>query len=151
VYFEVVEVPGEVPPEECIGYVLQRRAFDADGLVSRDGHDRDTGSRVPLRVFASRAEAVAAREELTSEIRAMMNPFQVFTPQMSGIGERSFYDAVESLSPPLPWPTESLQHLWREWWDLCQEEISDTQRGEMWELFAGQPLFEVLPMELRAT
>jgi hypothetical protein len=149
VYFEVIDVPGDVPPSAGVGFLVQRRAFDASGFVCHDQQGRDTGSRVPVRLFADRRAAEAHRDELVAAARTVMNPFQAYTPEMSGLSYEEFAAAAERLRPPLPWPTGFSPRQWREWWDLCQEEVTDDQRGAVWELFADHPLFEVLPVEVR--
>jgi hypothetical protein len=149
VYFEVIDVPGDVPPFAGVGFLVQRRAFDPNGFVCHDQNGRDTGSRVPVRLFGDRESAEAHRHELTAAARAVMNPFQAYAPPMSGLSEEEFAAAAASLHPPLPWPAGFSPRQWREWWDLCQDEVTDGQRAAAWELFADHPLFEVLPAEVR--
>jgi hypothetical protein len=103
---------------------------------------------VPVRLFADRTAANAFRDELTATTRAVMNPFQVFTPLMARRGEQEFATAIEQLNAPLPWPVNFHPERWREWWDLCQDEISPNQRMAAWELFEDQPLFEVLRVDV---
>ncbi|AMV28333.1 hypothetical protein VT84_28275 [Gemmata sp. SH-PL17] len=77
-----------------------------------------------------------------------MNPFQVYTPPMTGLTEARFFAAVATLEPPLPWPTGFRLLDWVEWWDLCQDEATDAQRAGAWALFANQPFFEVTRVEV---
>ena len=146
--FETVSVPGDVPTRSGIAYLVQRRAFGTSGHVCHGRHGRDTGSRVPVRLFADGAAAVAYRDELIASATGVMNPFQVYTPPMTGLTEETFPTAVAALSAPLPWPTGFRLDEWREWWDLCQDETTDDQRAAAWALFAGQPLFEVCRVEV---
>ncbi|MBA4187622.1 MAG: hypothetical protein C0467_06340 [Planctomycetaceae bacterium] len=149
VFFEVLDVPGELPVHAAVGFVVQRRAFDPHGYVCHDQHGRDTRSRVPVRLFADRDSAEAHRDELIAGAREVMSPFQAFPPEMAGLSEVQFGEAVEAIRPPLPWPTGFSSTQWREWWDLCQDEITPEQRAAAWDLFANHPLFEVLPMTVR--
>ncbi len=150
IFYEVLEVPGELPAHAGSGYLVQRRAFDPNGFVCHDHHGRDTRSRVPVRVFADRASAEAHRDELMASAQAVMNPFQVFPPLMTGLREAELAEAVESLHPPLPWPISDRPALWREWWDLCHDEITSNQRAAAWDLFSDHLLFEVLTVDVGA-
>jgi hypothetical protein len=147
-FFEVADIPGNVQRHAGVGYLLQRRAFDRLGRGCHNRQGEDTGSRVPLRLFASRAEANGFRDGLIAAARQVVNPFQVFTPLMAGRTEQDLIAAIEQSQPPLPWPVRLQLELWREWWDLCQDEITDDQRNAAWELFEDQPLFEVLRVEV---
>jgi len=149
VFFEVVEVPGELPEYADTGFLMQRRAFDPTGFVCHDHRGRDTQSRVPVRLFADRAAAESHRDDLTEAAHAVMNPFQVFPPVMAGLGEVQFAAWVEWLRPPLPTPTNFSPASWKEWWDLCQDDVTDEQRLAAWKLFEVHPLFEVLPITIR--
>jgi hypothetical protein len=148
VFFETVTIPGELPAHAAVGYLVQRLAFDGSGHVCHDRTYRDTGSRVPVRVFADRAAANAHRDELSAAAREVMNPFQAYSPPMAGLHDAEFLAAVEQLRPPLPWPTHFSPGHWREWWDLCQDELTPEQRHAAWEMFSTHPLFEVLPVEV---
>lgn len=149
VFFEVVDVPGDVPRFAGVGFLVQRRAIAPDGYICRDRNGRDTGSRVPVRVFADRAAAAAHRDELIASAHEAMNPFQVHPLPTWRTVDDEFLVAVRGLNPPLPWPTEWRAAAWREWWDLCQDDVSPAQRAAAWELFADHPLFEVLTVEVR--
>lgn len=148
IFFEVLRVPGQVPRQAAQGFMVQRRAFDPNGYVCHTQSGRDTGSRVPVRTFADRAGAEAHRDELLKLAHATMNPFQVYTPTMTGLGDEEFAAAVSRWSAPLPAPEIFRPALWREWWDLCQDEVTAEQRELAWALFADHPLFEVLPVEV---
>jgi len=146
--FETVPVPGAVPARAGTAFLVQRRAFSTSGYVCHGRHGRDTGSRVPVRLFADSAAAAAYRDELIAVTVGAMNPFQVYTPPMTGLTEGNFWAAVAALSAPLPWPTGFRLAEWCEWWDLCQDETTDDQRAAAWALFADQPLFEVCRVEV---
>jgi hypothetical protein len=146
--FEVVEVSADIQPHTDIAFLVQRRAFGGTGHVCHGRHGRDTGSRVPVRLFADRDAATAHRDELAAVAVSVMNPFQVYTPPMTGLSEADFLAAIEMLTPPLPPPASFRLADWREWWDLCQDEATDEQRLAAWALFADQPLFEVLRVEV---
>ncbi len=148
VFFETIGIPGDVPQLAGAGFLLQRRAFDVLGRGCHDREGQDTGSRVPVGLFADQTRANAYRDELTAAARDIMNPFQVFTPQMARRSAQGFTTAIEQLGAPLPWPVNMRPELWREWWDLCQDEISPEQRAAAWDLFQDQPLFEVLRVEV---
>jgi len=103
---------------------------------------------MPLRVFPDRENATAHRDELIAAARELMNPFQLFVPEQSGLVAEAFFEAIGRIDPPLPRPTYFDSGEWREWWDLCQDEITPDQRNAAWNLFSGHPVFEVLPMEV---
>jgi hypothetical protein len=147
-YYEVVAIPGSVSVHAGAGYLLQRRAFDPTGQAGHDREGRDTGSRVPLRLFEDRARAIASRDELIAAAREVLNLFQVFTPPMAGRAERTFLEAIEGIAAPLPIPSTFRPELWREWWDLCQDDFTPDQRVAGWGIYADQPLFEVLRVEV---
>ncbi len=146
--FEVTEVPGDVPPRAGVAFLVQRRAFGASGHICHGRRGSDTGSRVPIRLFADHSAALAYRDELAAAVVELMNPFQVYTPPMTGLTEARFFAAVATLEPPLPWPTGFRLLDWVEWWDLCQDEATDAQRAGAWALFANQPFFEVTRVEV---
>jgi len=149
VFFEVIEVPGHIPAKAAAGYIVQRRTLDMNGFICHDQHGRGARSRVPIRVFAEQTAAQRHRDELELEAREFMNPFQAYPPSMAGLSEPHFAEAIESLRPPLPWPTCFRPSLWREWWDLCQDEVTPGQRAAIWELFSNHPLFEVIRIDVR--
>jgi hypothetical protein len=147
VFFETVQIPGELPAHAAVGYMVQRVAFDPNGRLCHNRDHQDTGSRVPVRLFGDRAAANAHRDELLIAAREVMNPFQVYTPQMAGLHGPAFPEAIAELRPPLPWPSNFDPGAWREWWDLCQDELTPGQRHGGWEMFSMHPLFEVLSVE----
>lgn len=146
--FAVTEVPGDVRPGTGFGFLVQRRAFDADGIVAHDRDGQDTGQRVPVQLFAERIDANTFRDDLLAAARVVVNPFQVFTPAMSTLLDADFTEAVALLRAPLPHPAYRHPEQWREWWDLCQDEITLSQRAAAWALFADHPLFEVVRVEV---
>lgn len=146
--FELSDVLGEVAEENREPFLLERRAFDRFGRAGHDIEGRDSGSRIPLRLFGSRFAAERACAELIEASREALNPFQVFTPVMTGRSKREFTAAIERIDAPLPCPANLRTESWREWWDLCQGEITEDQRGAAWALFGNQALFEVRRVEL---
>lgn len=133
VAFYLVEVPCDVPRYAAVGHLVQRRA-------GRTPADRL--SRVPVRLFADRTAADAHRDELNAAARKVVNPFHLLeVPDLIA-------EALEPLRLPLPWPATEDDEEWRGWWDLCQDDISEAQRTAVWELFADQPLFETLRVQV---
>jgi hypothetical protein len=146
--FGVQEIPGDAEIEGNEGFLLQRRAFDSEGRAFHDVEGRDVGVRAPQRLFATRSAANASRDEHIAAAREVLNPFQVFTPLMAGFAASEFVAEVDRINAPLPCPTTLRPELWREWWDLCQDELTDEQRLAAWKLFEDQPLFEALRVEI---
>jgi hypothetical protein len=147
-FYEVAEAPGDVPRHAGVGFLVQRLALDAAGQMCRDILSRDTGSRVPLRVFRTRDAAEAYRDALIADARQTVNPFQVL-PLPTIMRAGPFRAELPQLRLPLPCPTEyTAADQWREWWDLCQDDITPEQRTAVWNLFDDHPLFEVLAVEV---
>src|SRR4029078_7411018 len=59
VFFETVRIPGELPPHVPLGYLVQGIGFDANGHICHHWENRETGSRVPVRLFGDRDAANA--------------------------------------------------------------------------------------------
>ena len=123
-------------------YLVRRLVFHADGRP----RDHDTGARLPLRLFADRADAERHCRELTAAARRATNPFLVCDWEAT----EAVRAELARLDLPLPWPDheENYGDAWAEWWDLCQDELTDEQRAALWDLFGVRPLFEVAEVEL---
>lgn len=145
-FFEVAAVPSGVSPLAALGHLVQRRAVLAErsrwGWWWRSPPD----ARVPVSLFATRSEALATRDRLAAEVRQLVNPFVFIDPGL-GAATADGREALALASPPLPVPTGDGAAEWTEWFDLCQDEMTDEQRAAVWEL-CGQPLFEVLRVEV---
>lgn len=142
---ETAAVPSDVGPDAALGHLVQRRAVFAArsrwGWAWRSPSD----ARVPVALFARRADAVAERDRLAAEVRQLVNPF-VFTDPGPGAATADGRDALAASAPPLPVPANDGAAEWREWFDLCQDEMTDDQRAALWELC--DPLFEVIRVEV---
>jgi hypothetical protein len=148
VFYELTELRGIVPVHAGLGYLVQRCAFDANGWVCMDGGFRDTGSRVPLLIFATRAEAETYRDALTVEVQQIVNPFQSLPILRTRLTRQVVRECLQALGVSLPLPPYTHANAeWREWWDLCQDEMTPEQRNTAWELFE-YPLFEVRSVEM---
>jgi hypothetical protein len=126
-------------------FVVQRQAFSSYGRVCDDQFGGDTGSRVPLRLFADRAAAEAHCRTLTRAAQQSMNPFHLLDADESIPELRT---KLDGLGFPRPFPAEDWDEEWRKWWDMCQDEFTAEQRDAVWAMFADRPLFEVVPVEL---
>jgi hypothetical protein len=147
-HHEVVQVCGTVPLYTGVGYLVQRAAIDENGCVCVDGEFRDTGIRVPLQIFATRTEAEAYRDSLTVETQQTVNPFKSLPLLQTRLQREEVREGLLALNLPLPWPPYTHASAeWREWWDLCQDEMTPEQRNAAWELFE-YPLFEVRSVEV---
>jgi hypothetical protein len=125
------------------GYLVVRRATDRGGGACEDQQGTDTGSRVPLRLFAARAAADAFAVTLTAEARRTMNPFPVLDGYLDAIRKRLADFRFPVACPDDPWPEE-----WKTWWDLCQDLITDEERAAVWAVFGATPPYEVVEIEL---
>ncbi|MCI0701768.1 MAG: hypothetical protein L0241_11850 [Planctomycetia bacterium] len=141
-FFEVVQVPTNVPPLAGVGFLVQRRAIgDTASSGWRERPSRD--ARVPLWMFAERSAAEAFRDQLAVECRQTVNPFVFVEPD----AEPFYHHKFTRLALPLPLPASDRRLEWVEWWDLCQDEATEDQRAAVWEV-CDQPLFEVLRVEV---
>ena len=143
-FFEVTAVPSDVPRFAGVGHLVQRRAV----LVPQAGgwHRRPADARVPVELFATRAAAVDALGRLSAGARQFANPF-VFVEPGEGVATDAGRAELARLRVPLPVPANQRRGEWVEWYDLCQDELSDDQRAAVWNL-CDHPLFEVLRVEV---
>jgi hypothetical protein len=125
-------------------FLVVRRALNEEGSACDDQYGSDTGSRVPLRLFADRTAATAYVAELLAKARQTLNPF----PFLNGYLSDEVCEQLKRFQFPLSCPDNTWHGDWREWWDLIQDKITDDQRTAVWNLFADHPLFEVLVVEV---
>ncbi len=122
-------------------YVVRRNTFNT---YQGEG---DTGSRVPLAVFTTRAVADAHAAELITHARRTVNPFTVYDTELRELSA----DAVRALDFEFAvWPPPDTRYGgpdWAAWYDAEQPHLSDAERALVWGLFAGAPLFEVAEIE----
>jgi hypothetical protein len=142
-FFEALAVPSDVPPFAGVGFLVQRRAI----VDSATGGWRDRPSpsaRVPVALFAKRADADTYRDHLNAGCRNTLNPFVFldFDPDSGFVRNE-----LTHLRLPLPLPAVNRRQEWVEWWDLCQDEATEEQRVAVWGL-CDRPLFEVLRVEV---
>ena len=152
-FFEAIAVPSDVPPFAGVGYLVQRRAIAdsaADGWRDRPS----SAARVPVALFAKRHAAEERRDRLSAEGQSALNPFVFLEDDPEAYFARAedpeayfAREEFEQLGLPLPLPTRNRRQEWVEWWDLCQDEVTDEQRAAVWEL-CDRPLFEVLRVEV---
>lgn len=123
-------------------YVVRRQTF------STYQGEGDTGSRVPLAVFTTRAAAEAHAADLAAHARRTLNPFTVYDTELLELG----VDAVRALDFEFAvWPPPDNRYGepdWAAWYDAEQPHLSDAERELIWGLFADKPLFEVAELEL---
>lgn len=125
-------------------YLVVRRAVDRNGGACEDQFGSDTGSRVPLRLFASRAKADAFAARLCAEARRTLNPFLLLNDYLNADERRKLAD----FAFPVACPDDQWHEEWGTWWDLCQDLITDEQRAAVWALFDVTPPFEVVEIEV---
>ncbi|MDY3555515.1 hypothetical protein R5W24_004658 [Gemmata sp. JC717] len=145
-FYEALAVPSDVPPFAGVGYLVQRRAVidTFAGTVWRTRPPAD--ARVPVALYAARSDAVEHRDRLAAESRQVLNPF-VFADPAHGAATEGAREELAALELPLPVPSGDRRRDWIEWWDLCQEDVSDEQRAAVWRA-CDQPMFEVLRVEV---
>ncbi len=143
-FFELAAVPSDVPRFAGVGHLVQRRSV----LAPQVGwyHRRPADACVPLELFGIRAAAVEALGRFTADARRFANPF-VFVEPSEGVATDSGRAELARLRFPLPVPANELRGEWIEWYDLCQDELSDDQRAAVWNL-CDRPLFEVIRVEV---
>lgn len=145
-FYESVKVPSDVPPLAGAGFLVQRRAV-IDTFAGTAWRNRPPAdARVPVALFASRADALEHRDRLAAECRGLLNPF-VFVDPTAGAATAGAREELDALELPLPVPPGDARRDWIEWWDLCQGEVSDEQREAVWRL-CDNPLFDVLRVEV---
>ena len=126
------------------GYLVVRRALDRWGGACADQHGTDTGSRVPLRLFAARAAADAFAAALAAEVRKTMNPF----PMLNGYLSDAVRKHLAVFRFPVACPDDPWIEEWKAWWDLCQDLITEKERAALWAVFSTTPPYEVSEIEL---
>jgi hypothetical protein len=102
----------------------------------------ETGSCVPVRAFASRADAESHAAELMAAARRAINPFVLFDPVVPEPLEN-----LAALDLPEGHPAKEEYDGWVPWWDRCQEAATDDQRAAVWALLGVPPLFDVVAVE----
>jgi hypothetical protein len=121
-------------------YLVVRRAIDQHGGACEDAHGDDTGSRVPVQLFATRARADAFAARLCAEARRTMNPFPLIDGYLSADEKKQLAD----FKLPVSYPDDDWHEDWTTWFDLCQDLITDEQRTAVWALLSTTPPFEVV-------
>jgi hypothetical protein len=116
-------------------YLVVRRAVQSDGSGCGDQGDPDTGSRVPLRMFADRAAAERLVAALTADAQRTMNPFHL---NDYGVPE-PVRKKLKQLRLSAACPKEAWSEEWRAWWDRCVDELTDEQRAAVWALLGASP------------
>lgn len=127
-----------------IAFLVVRRAVGADGGACESQFGNDTGSRVPVRLFASRAAADGCAAALVAAARRAVNLF----PLLDGYLSDDTRARLAALELPVGCPGDPWHEDWIVWWDLCQDEITDEQRSAAWDVFAAAPPFEVVEVEV---
>lgn len=126
-------------------YLVVRRAVQADGEGCGDQNGPDTGSRVPLRLFASRAAADKLAADLAAEAARTMNPFCLNGYEVPA----AVRDVLAALSLSAACPKERWPEEWRAWWDRCADEMTTEQRAAAWAAFGKLQPYEVLKVECK--
>lgn len=124
-------------------YLVVRRAVQQDGRGCGDQAGPDTGSRVPLRMYASRDAAEKMVAELTAEACRTMNPFHLNSYEMPD----AVRDYLATLKVSAKCPKEKWSEGWCEWWDRCADEMTTEQRAHAWAAFGKLQPYEVLKVE----
>jgi hypothetical protein len=125
-------------------FLVQRTAFDLYGWACSCQIVGDTGSRVPLRLFASRESAEAYCAERTAQAHRDLNPFVV-----SGHGwNYSFSEEDRAGLVAKGLPSSGPTDDWKHWWDEVQDTLTDEQRAIVWELFLDRPIYAVVAVEI---
>jgi hypothetical protein len=125
-------------------FLVVRRAVKVDGTGCDDQNCHDTGSRVPLRLFADRPAAEQFVVALTAEARRTMNPFLLVDGYLSA-DERK---RLAGFGLPVACPADDWHGDWAEWWDRCADLSTDEQRAAVWALFGQLSPYEVVEIEI---
>ncbi len=125
-------------------YLVVRRALDRDGKSCGDQMSNDTGSRVPLKLFADRTAADTFANQLAAEARRTMNPFHLLDLSV----EKPLRAKLRALKLPVKLPEEHWEEKWRAWWDQCVDVTTDDQRAAVWKVLGASLPFEVIEIEL---
>lgn len=103
-------------------------------VVVRELPGETTTYTEPERVFATRAAAAAFAEERNRELRALVNPFEGYGPDVSAKGgEKVILALAKKLGLPDPGRHKSYGYIdWAEWWDRHYFDMTDAQRDAIW-------------------
>ena len=145
-FFEVLAVPSDVPRFAGGGHLVQRRSVLAPAQNYGWHRRSPADARVPVALFATRAAAVEALGALAADAQRAANPFAFVEPG-EGVATNPARADLARLRLPLPVPATDRRAEWLEWYDLCQDELSDDQRAAVWNL-CDRPLFEVRRVEV---
>src|SRR5262245_43445228 len=122
-------------------FLVVRRAVQADGAACHSQHSDDTGSRVPLRMFATRPAAEQFVATLAAEAQRTTSPFHLNVDLMT--------EKIRKQLDQLRFPVECPKRWDRlAWWDQCADLITDEERAAVWALFGKLAPFEVLEIEV---
>ncbi len=160
IYFEVLEVPLE-PGLKSESLYLVTRACISDAGYTIDQNGANNGSRVPLKAFANRADADVYRAELERRAWRTVNPFRLVCAESgwtflglfdanddrlpNGMSEQQIVLAVQKLGLNAPRPVNRYDSGdWIGWWDATAPLLSDEQYTEIWDIFSGFRLFEIV-------
>lgn len=104
----------------------------------------------PERVFASRAEAQSFAGERNRELRALVNPFTDYGPDVSAKGgERALLTLVEKLGLADPGGHKSYGYIdWEQWWDRHYFDMTDPQRDAIWDALDKYNWYQVKPTQV---
>ena len=180
IYFEVLEVPlepGSQTPATRRGLkskslYLVTRACIGDAGYTIDQNGANNSSRVPLKAFANRDDAIAYRAELERRAWRTVNPFHLACGESNwafaalfdvdddrmpngddrlpnGMNEQQIVLALQKLGLNAPRPVDRYDSGdWVGWWDATAPLLSDEQFAEIWDIFSGFRLFEVADVQV---
>ncbi len=164
IYFEVAEVPLE-PGLKSESLYLVTRACIGNAGYTINQMGANNGSRVPLKAFANRADADVYRAELERRAWRTVNPFHLVCAESNwafaalfdvnddrlpnGMSEQQIVLAVQKLGLNAPRLVDNdISDDWVSWWDAIAPLLSDEQFAEIWNIFSGFRLFEVVEVEV---
>ena len=104
----------------------------------------------PERVFATEKAARAFADARNRELRDLVNPFADGSPEylVKG-GDKAFLALVKKLGLALPPMRKNLTYIaWEEWWDRAYFDMSDEQRGAIWDALSKYQWYKVAATEL---
>ena len=173
IYFEALEVPLEPgsqtpatrPGLKSESLYLVTRVCIGDAGYTIDQNDANNGSRVPLKAFANRDDAIAYRVKLERRAWRTVNPFRLVRAESNwvfsllfdanddrlpnGMSEEQILLAVQKLGLNAPRLVDNGDSGdWVGWWDATAPLLSDEQFAEIWDIFSGFRLFEVADVQV---
>ncbi len=118
--------------------------------VVREIPSESPSHTTPERVFATKTAAQKFADERNRELRALTNPFDGSDPDiaMTG-GDKAFLALLKKLGVTAPTKQKGYSYIdWEAWWDRTYFDLTDEQRGALWDALDKFDFYKVKATKL---